>query len=388
MTSNTLAPAPAAPDAAGASAGLVRRHRSTIVIALALLAAVAVAVVLGTGAQTATPMDPDNPGPDGARALARVLGDEGVDVDAARSADDLESLDIDGGTSVVVVLPYNLGTSTIDRLLDHTGDAAHVVVVGAGPGVIEELDVAGSSSQVVLGKGREAGCDDPLYAGLTLEVDNSSVYQGGDCFGGQGGAVLAEPRDGLVLFGADQALTNDQVLRADNAAVALRLLGQEDRLVWYVASLDDLVADDGVSLQSLLPRWIRPGLVLVAVAVFALVLWRVRRFGALSTEPLPVVVRAVETTRSLGRLYRRSGDREHAAESLRRAARTRCAERLRLGSTAAPDVVVREVARRTGRRPEAVAALLGPQGGVPSSDRDLITLASDLAQLDREVRRT
>ena len=66
------------------------------------------------------------------------------------------------------------------------------------------------------------------------------------------------------------------------------------------------------------------------------ILWRARRLGPLATEPLPVVVRAVETTRSLGRLYRRSGDRGHAAESLRRAARSRLAERLRLGSTARP----------------------------------------------------
>jgi hypothetical protein len=368
--------------------GLVRRHRSTLIIGLALLAAVAVAVVLGTGAQTATPMDPDNPGPDGTRALAQVLDDEGVDIETARSADELESLDVDGGTTVVVVLPDYLGTSTIDRLLDHTREASRLVVVGSGPGVTDAFDVEGSSNQVVLGEGRAADCDDPLFAGLTLEVDSSAVYPDGDCFDGKGGAVAAEPRDGLLLFGADQALTNDQVLRADNAAVALRLLGQDGRLVWYVPSLDDLVADDGVSLQSLLPRWIRPGLFLGAAALLALVLWRVRRFGALSTEPLPVVVRAVETTRSLGRLYRRSGDREHAAEALRRAARTRCAERLRLGSTAAADAVVREVARRTGRSVDAVTALLGPQGDVPSSDRDLITLARDLAELDREVRRT
>ena len=101
-----------------------------------------------------------------------------------------------------------------------------------------------------------------------------------------------------------------------------------------------------------------------------------------------MVVRAVETTRSLGRLYRRSGDRGHAAESLRRAARSRLAERLRLGSTIAPDVLAREVARRTGRPEDDVRALLGPAGGVPSTDRDLITLASHLAELDREVRRT
>ena len=166
------------------------------------------------------------------------------------------------------------------------------------------------------------------------------------------------------------------------------MLGQDERLVWYVPSIDDLVGDDGVSLQTLLPRWVRPGLALLAIVMVTVILWRARRLGALATEPLPVVVRAVETTRSLGRLYRRSGDRDHAAESLRRAARSRLAERLRLGSTTPPDVLAREVARRTGRTEEEVVAVLGPAGVVPSSDRDLITLARQLTELDREVRRT
>ncbi len=366
----------------------LRQHRSTLLIGLALVAAVATAVVLGTGTQTSIPMDPDNPGPDGARALARVLDDEGVDVEVARDADALESIAVDGRTSVVVVLPYYLGTSTIERLRDQTADAQTVVVVGAGPGVSDAFGVPDGGAQVTLDKGRRSGCDNRLYDGLTLEVDSATVYPDGQCFDGKAGAVVAEPEDGLVLFGADQALTNDQILRADNAAVALRLLGQSERLVWYVPSLDDLVGDDGVSLQSLLPRWVRPALVLGAIVMVAVILWRARRLGALATEPLPVVVRAVETTRSLGRLYRRSGDRGHAAASLRRAAVARCAERLRLGSTAPADVVVREVARRTGRRVDEVAALLSPPGTVPSSDGDLITLARQLAELDREVRRT
>jgi len=288
----------------------------------------------------------------------------------------------------VVVLPYYLGTSTIDRLRDHAAGAHTLVVVGAGPGVSDVFGVPGGGSQVSLGDGRASDCDNRLYEDLTLEVDSATVYPEGDCFDGKDGSVVTEPEDGLVLFGADQALTNDQILRADNAAVALRLLGQDDRLVWYVPSVDDLLGDDGVSLQTLLPRWVRPGLWLGAVVMVAVILWRARRFGALATEPLPVVVRAVETTRSLGRLYRRSGDRGHAAASLRRAAVARSAERLRLGSTTPADVVVREVARHTGRREDEVAALLSPTGAVPSTDRDLITLASQLAELDREVRRT
>jgi hypothetical protein len=364
------------------------QHRSTVLIGTALLIAVVVAIVVGTGTRTSTPMDPDNPGADGARAVARVLADEGVDVVVARDAEAFEALPVDSRTSVVVVLPSYLGSSTIERLRAHAAGAHSVVVVGAGPGVADAFGVAGGGGTATLNKGRAAACDDPLYDGLTLEVDSAAVYPDGDCFTGEGGAVVTEPQKGLVLFGADQALTNDQVLRADNAAVALRLLGQDDRLVWYVPSLDDLVGGDGVSLESMLPRWVRPGLLLGLVVLLSLVVWRARRLGPLATEPLPVVVRAVETTRSLGRLYRRSGDRAHAAESLRRAARARLAERLRLGSAISPDAVVREVARRTGRRADAVSRLLGRGGDVPSTDRDLITLANELDQLDREVRRS
>ena len=370
------------------AAPVLRRHRSTLLIGGALLFAVVVAIVVGTGTRTTTPMDPDNPGPEGTRAVARVLDDEGVDVQVARDADALDALDVDGSTSVVVVLPVYLGTSTIERLREDTADAHAVIVVGAGPGVADALGAPGGGSAATLGQGREAGCGNPLYDGLTIEVDTASVYPDGDCFDGKGGAVVAEPEEGLVLFGAEQALTNDQVLRADNAAVALRLLGQDDQLVWYVPSLDDLVGDDGVSLESLLPRFVRPGLALGLVVLLTMILWRARRLGPLASEPLPVVVRAVETTRSLGRLYRRSGDRGHAAESLRRAARARLAERLRLGSATPSDAVVREVARRTGRSPDDVGPLLGANGVVPSTDRDLITLAKDLAELDREVRRS
>jgi Domain of unknown function (DUF4350) len=385
MTTTLETPAPAAP---AVLPGFFRRHRSTLLVGLALVAAVAAAIVLGTGTKTSTPMDPDNPGPEGARALARVLGDEGVDVRVARSADELEAIDVDGDTSVVVVLPEYLGTSTISRLRDHTGDAHTLIVVGAGPGVADALGAVGGGSAFPLGDGRASGCSDPRFEGLTLEVDLTTVYPDGECFDGKEGSIVAEPDDGLLLFGADEALTNDQILRADNAAVALRMLGQDERLVWYVPSIDDLTGDDGVSLQALLPRWVRPGLALLAIVMVTVILWRARRLGALATEPLPVVVRAVETTRSLGRLYRRSGDRDHAAESLRRAARARLAERLRLGSTTTPDVLAREVARRTGRTMEEVVAVLGPAGVVPSSDRDLITLATQLAELDREVRRT
>lgn len=368
--------------------GRLRRHRGSLLIGAGALLAVVVAALLGSGTSTSVPFDPDNPGADGAQAVARVLADQGVDVEVARSAAELERLTVDASTTVVVVNPFELGESTADRLRAHAADAAELIVVGAGPGVADEWGSLGGGARVPLTPGRAADCDDPRFAGLTLETDSATVYPGGDCFGGRLGAVTAQPQPGLLLFGAEEALTNDQVLRADDAAVALRLLGQTPRLVWYLPDAADRLGDDRASLRSLLPPWTVPGLVLALCAVVALALWRGRRFGPLATEPLPVVVRAVETTRSLGRLYRRSGDRGHAAEALRRATRARCAERLRLGSTAAPETVAREVARRTGRPLETVGRLLGPGGDVPSTDHDLIALATALAELEEEVRST
>lgn len=386
---------PTAPAAAAAPAaaearrrGFLARNRASLLIGVGLVAAVTVAALTG-GAGSSTPMDPDNAGPAGARAVARVLDDQGVDVVVARSADELEDLPVGSDTTVVVVLPANLGEVTVARLLEHADGAAHLIVLGADIGSAEALGAPVTPSNVDLGEGREASCVDPLFDGLTVEVDTAPVYEGGDCFPGDLGAVVLRPRDRLLLFGADEAFTNDQVLRADNAAIALRLLGQDRRLVWYVPSLGDLSADEGVSMSSLLPRWVFPGLWVGLLAVTAVVVWRGRRLGPLAAEPLPVVVRAVETTRSLGRLYRRAGDRAHAADALRRAARRRCAARLRLGSRFDPAGLVREVARRTGREEAEVARLLDPPTGDPgpATDRDLITLAQALAELDREVQR-
>jgi hypothetical protein len=361
---------------------------STLLIVGGLVVAVLTVIVLaGQGADRYEGLDPENPYPNGARALARVLDDQGVDVTIVRSADDLDRTDVDAATTVVVTSTELLGQSTADRLVERA-EAGRLVVVDAGPGTTDALGLTTLPMGAEFDDRVEADCSDPTYADLAVAVDFGLVYPGDDgCFTTADGALLAEPRPGLVLLGAGEALSNDQVLRADNAAVALRLLGQGDRLIWYVPSLEDLVADDGVSLATLLPRWLRPALWLVAIATIALLVWRARRLGALSIEPLPVAVKAIETTRSRGRLYRKAGDRAHAAAVLRASARVRAAERLRLGSHPDPDTLVRDVARHTGRSVAEVDALLGAHAAPPVTDRDLITLADQLAELDREVRR-
>jgi hypothetical protein len=384
----TLGDAPVSPAAPTAGEGRLRRHRSTLVIVLGLLAAVAVVVWSSGGPRTYEPLDPANPDADGAQAVARVLDDEGVDVTVARGADQLDETEVGAGTTVVVTSTGSLGHSTVARLLDTVGDARLVLVEPPQP-VAAEVGLDGYPSSDPLGSGREAACDDPAYDGLELEVDDALSYPGPPgCFPNTLGESVLVERDGLVVFGAGDALTNDQVMRGDNAAVVLRLLGQDQRLVWYVPQVDDLVGDDGVSLSTLAPDWVEPGIWLLGVCVVSLALWRGRRLGRLSTEPLPVVVKAIETTHSRGRLYRRAGDRAHAAAALRRAARARAAERLNLGSTTDDAALVRDVARHVERSESDVEALIGSHAPPPTTDAALIALAAALAELDREVRRT
>jgi hypothetical protein len=228
-----------------------------------------------------------------------------------------------------------------------------------------------------------AGC--PAYDGLSVQVHTAQAYRAGGCFREKAGVILASPRAGLTFLGASAVLTNDQVLERDIAAVALRLLGARRRLVWYVPSLADLGGADGVSVGSLLPDWLAPGLWMLLLTAIALVVWRGRRLGPLAREPLPVSVKAVETTRNLGRLYRRAGDRGHAAEALRSAARTRLAERLRLPRHVDPSRLVDDVAAHTGRSAAEVGALIAPTAVPPRDDRELASLASRLTELDREV---
>jgi Domain of unknown function (DUF4350) len=377
-------------DAVTPTIGRWSRHRSTLLIVGGLVLGILVVILIGGGARTAEPLDPDNPGPDGGRALARVLGDEGVEVDVVRSADALDDADPGADTTVLVTSTTSLGASTLDRLRTATSDSL-LVLAAPDPAVTDLLGYEpGSSVSPTTARPAECVGSDlvTLLDGLEVSVSQGVEYAApAGCFYGDGGALLARPADGVLLLGALDLLRNGDILEADNAAVSLRTLGQRDRLVWYVPDPADLAADEAVSLSTLLPDWVRPGVWIGVLTVLALAVWRGRRLGPLVVEPLPVVVKAIETTRSRGRLYRRAHDRGHAAYALRAAARSATAERMRLPATVDPHELIRGVAARLGRPVDEIGYLLHPAAPAPTTDHDLITLASALADLDREVRR-
>jgi hypothetical protein len=359
------------------------RHRLGALVVVAALVAIGLSAWLDRGSRAyAADLDPGNPDGTGAQAVARVLDDQGVDVDVVRSADDLDTTGVDASTTIVVTSAGNLGRSTTHRLLRQQGDA-RLVVVTPGTQLLRQLGVGSFPATTTPDGPVRAGC--PAYDALAVQVQSAQAYRTNGCFRQHDGVILADPRPGLTLLGASGILTNDQVLEGDNAAVALRLLGQRQRLVWYVPSLADLRGADGVSASSLLPDWLKPGLWALGLAGVALIVWRGRRLGPLAHEPLPVAIKAVETTRNLGRLYRRAGDRPHAAAALRSASRTRLAERLRLPRGVAPDRLAHDVAARTGRPAAEIDVLIGPHAPAPLDDGGLADLAQRLSELDREV---
>jgi hypothetical protein len=355
--------------------------RRLVLVGLAmLLVLVALSVLTQENARLDGALDPRNPGRDGAEALARVLDDHGVDVHVVRGEQALLGTDVDAGTTVVVTNPGELGRSTLRRMQRHASDAAAQVLVGSA-GLLGELFDLRTASGSVSGRAR-ASCEVGLARGLVLHAHGAGQLRARGCFGSGDGSLLVR-RDRLWLLTAPASLSNGRVLESGNAALALRLFGQGDRVVWYVADGADLAGSDGVGLAQLLPRWLFPALILLGAGVLALLLWRGRRLGPLVTEPLPVVVRAVESTRSRGRLYRSTQDRQHTATVLADASRRRLTASLRLPRDTSVDQLAAAVAARTARDPSAVRALLA-QGPV-TTDTQLADLGRQLIELENEV---
>ena len=371
-------------------------RRTGWVVAAGLVLAVLTSVwVEGRGEEFGGRLDPQNPGPDGGQALAQVLADQGVDVEVVRSAAELEGVALRGAT-VVVTSTEQLGASTAGRLLRASGGTPTIVVEPAG----EVADVLGQGAAPLPAAGARvaAQCADPRLNDLEIEASQALGYPAGTrgCFPARAGSasgatedltLWAPQDDGIAFLGFGDAWTNDGIVAADHAATGLRLLGGTPRLVWYVPDLADLSAGDEVGIVGLLPAWLVPALWLLGLVLVALVLWRVRRLGPLVSEPLPVAVKAIETTQSRARLYRKAQDRAHAASALRGAARSRAAQRLRLPRRHAEDVLLRDVARRSGLDLAEVEALLSSRAAPPVSDGDLTGLAARLADLDDTLRK-
>jgi len=368
-----------------------------IVVCLLLAATLAVTVINPDGRGNTDDLDPANPGFSGAQGLAHVLSDHGISVTVVRSQRELLHQTVDGATTVVITSTIHLSGRTAKAALTHSASAASVVLLDPDPEVIKGMglpvdshltglaNVAAGCTSAVVGK------DFRLAQAGRAYTPTASGSGATTCFPDKsdgGGAMVSLPaaagRPPVILLGEDSLISNGAILDSDNAAIALHLFGQTDRMVWYVPSLADIAAADGTS-RSIAPSWFQPGLALATSAVLFLCLWRGRRLGRLVTEPLPVIVRAVETTESRGRMYRKSRDRTRALAVLQLATRRRLAAYLGLSPAAAISSVAAAAAAVSGRNYQDVLELLNSPAA--HDDSSLLELANTLAALEKEVRR-
>jgi hypothetical protein len=361
-------------------AGTRNRRVVGLVVVLAVLTLVVLAILTRDQAEFAGSLDPRNPQASGAQAVARVLADHGVSVTVVRGQGALLDQPVDASTEVVVTNPGELGPSTLQRLRSHARAAGALAMIGQARVLGAQLDLR---TGLVPAGSRPAACQESLARRLVVRAYGGEGLKVAGCFGESDTSLLARSH-GFWLLASPTSISNRHVLEKDNAALALRLLGQHERLLWYVADSTDLGSGEGLSLSRLLPPWLGPGAILLVVGVLALMLLRGRRLGPLVTEPLPVVVRAVESTTARGRIYRRTGDRDHAAAILVQATRRRIGETLGLPPQTRVEAVADAAAARSGRDPRLVRELLSTTT-VPTNAR-LTELGSRLIELENEVR--
>ena len=372
-------------------------------------------VLLALSAQRPTsPLDPDGSGPEGARALAQVLREQGVDVEVVRSVDALEATRPAPDTTVLVGDPTNLGPGATERLALAARPAGRLVLVGVDGEQLRRLGMPvrafpGSGGDLVARCTSEVARDSDVVTAWDTRYLADDGAPATTCFvlpdpdgttgepapgGGLGAAMVELPRDPRAprrpsSWATDRPGPTSWSTEDSHAGTAVRALGSTPRLVWYQPGPGDLVApgpgEAGASGGAVWPAWAGPASVLVGVAVVLLAVVRGRRLGRLVREPLPVVVRAIETTESRGRLYRRAGDRERAAAVLRDGDR---AAPHRAGSPwpgEPPPRCSSGRSRRPRGRPAAEVAdiLFGPP---PPDDASLIQLAQQLTALEEGVR--
>jgi hypothetical protein len=353
-----------------------RTTRGPAAILLVIITA-GVVIALVRGGNTGGALDPRSVTPDGSRALARLLEAQGVRISLVQNTSEVNATLPGSPATLLITHPERLRPERVTAL---RSQAAELVLIAPPASTASTLGLRVDGENPV--EDREPSCSVPAANAAGVATLGGLRFTGSTvdlCYG----RSLA--RSGTVtVFGAATPLTNGSLAKQGNAALSMRLLGQHERLIWYLPSLADATARPGQRpLIDLLPSGWKFGALQVAIAVACFALWRARRLGPVVTEPLPVVVRAAETVEGRARLYRRAGAADHAALALRQASRDRLLPRLGLLRDATPEAVVAAVAERTGRPGQAVWELL--YGPPPRTDADLVRLADSLDALENQI---
>jgi hypothetical protein len=352
----------------------------------------------------------------GAATLADRLTRRGVVIDRRTDTPAALRAASSGDVTLFIPAPDLVWPNYLGRL-PGLPPSTHVVLVAPGPAQIGQTGLAVTTAgHRWAAAAPDPGCDQPWATGPAAARRWAYVALAGgrfSCY--DGGVVEAAGLGASVTFvGASDAFRNDRLDEHANAAFATGLLARSGKVVWLdlhkkerpppgpnpdpdadplpttqgpvsgpgePADPDDPPPDDnqasGPTIFDAFPPALWASLTLLAVAAIALAAASARRVGAPVAEPLPVRVRAAETVRGLGGLYRRAGADDASLATIQAAARRRLAEHFGLP----PDSTAADLAAYLpGIPPEQVERLLGdPQ-------QDLATTAEAVQNLVRHVK--
>jgi hypothetical protein len=373
-------------------------------VPLALVAVVALGAVLAlllfsTGPKSNDYLDPADGSFGGAKALAQILTQRGYRVDEVYSpADALAATGSHGSgpfpVTLVITSPdlltagqrRQLARADADLVLVAPGAASLRTLAPSVTVVNAALPVEGAvEPSCALAGARLAGSADT--GGISYRVFGSAAR----CYPVRGHPSLVKYTAGgrtVTILGTGVPLANAYLADNGDAALTLNLLSAHHLVVWLTP---EPVIAGGV--RGNVPGQQTPPLVSavawlvvlqLAIALGFAAIWRTRRFGPLIAERLPVVVRASETVEGHARLYQARRSRDRAAATLRDAMLGRIKPLLGLPPEAQAETVVEELAGRSARPAGEIDAI--GYGPPPATDAELVRLADDLDELEREVR--
>lgn len=386
---------------------LKRQLRSWTFWVIVLVTAAVLAVLLLWPARfTGLALDPENPTPEGTKALAQVLGQEGIKVTIVRTIADAAELATDAEPTTLVITDYYRAAyynsnSGMDEVINSYPD---VVVLGALSMPDEmtqefQVDYTSFETEVTF----DAKCPSAVVGqARTISTANSQVFrlspgsvsnEARMCFVRDGVGLLAHTRlasgTNIDVVADEMAFTNGAILRSDAAALALTLMGRHPHLVWLSLDPDSVYDDEeeeenaAPEGQAFLPPWFDSFRGLLVWSGLVAMMWRGRRLGRLVIEPLPVVVKAIETTLARGRVYHKTHATERSLLALQQATARRLAQRLSLPANAPLAQVSDATAVAANRDPSQVWEMLSAP---VHSEQEMVSRAQGLATLEEEVR--
>lgn len=382
-----------APSPASARSVWKRRWRAwRLWILIGLLAALAALYyAVSNGPNDPRALSPQNPAPDGAKAVARVLAGHDIDVQQPVGMDAaLKALRAADGESTLLLHDPQAFLNR-GQLTELAAAAGHSVLVSPGSGELSVFAPSIHPAGVVPETAHfpvQADCALPAVNQTRRAAAGGKMYRAPrGCFSYRtsSGDAYGYAMDGTTtVLGNPAYLDNGHVLDFDHAALALRTLGAEPTLVWFQPTVADHVSTGpAASPFELLPAWVSPALGWLMIVGVIAIFFRARRDGPLVVEPLPVVVPASETAEGRARLYRDAQAVDAAVAALRSASLDRLARRLRLGHGCSADDIVATAAKESGIPGTRLRRLYFPDQ--VTGEAGLVEWAQELHTVEKEI---